>query len=239
MIITVFLILFFQGKSMDSVNNSQEYAKELTRIYNRFNKHFWNKELPEVIITFVPTLKSSGHITTKKVWIQEDDKEAKYELNISAYEIDRTREEICATLLHEQCHLYNMLHGIEDTSNHKLYHNKAFKKTAEDHGLDVEYVNSSKGWSDTKLDEKTCAYVKKLNIKTFSYKREYVYKGSNLKRYACPVCKEKGPVVYSVTAQNVLCGFCKSNLIYSPTKKSRQKGLSGYRPSTDEKPQRN
>ena len=125
----------------------------------------------------------------------------------------------CATLLHEQCHLYNLLHGIKDTSNHNRYHNKRFKKVAEEHGLIVEYYTSV-GWSKTSLSEETKAYVKKLNIKTFKYRRKYVYKGSNLRRFSCPICN--GPKVYSIKDQGVLCGNCKIPLVYIPTEKVAQ-----------------
>jgi hypothetical protein len=203
---------------MNDVTNAQEYEKELTRIFNRFNNHFWNNELPEVIITFVPTQKAYGHITTSKVWVS-DDGSSKYELNISAYFFDRSPDEMCATLLHEQCHLYNMINNRQDTSNHNRYHNKVFKKTAEDHGLIVSY-DKSIGWSHSELTEESKAYVRKLNIKSFAYKRDYVYKGSNLRRFSCPKCE--GPVVYSVQDQHVLCGFCKTPLVYMPKKKAIQ-----------------
>ncbi len=203
---------------MNSVSNAREYEKELTRIFDRFNKHFWESALPEVIITFVPTQKAYGHMTTGPVWISRDGN-SKYELNISAYTIDRNPEEVCATLLHEQCHLYNLLHDIKDTSNHNRYHNKRFKKVAEEHGLIVEYYTSV-GWSKTSLSEETKAYVKKLNIKTFKYRRKYVYKGSSLRRFSCPICN--GPKVYSIKDQGVLCGNCKIPLVYMPTEKVTQ-----------------
>ena len=201
---------------MDSVSNAKEYAKELTRIFNRFNKHFWDEELPEVIITFVPTLKALGHMSGSPVWVSEDGS-SKYELNISAYTINRTPDEICATLLHEQVHLYCNIHDIKETSNHNRYHNKRFKKLAEDHGLIVSYAPSI-GWSNTELTDKSKAYVKKLNIKTFQYKKDYHRKGSNLLRFSCPICK--GATVYAVTDQHVLCGDCGVPLIYMPKEKA-------------------
>ena len=202
---------------MAAVSNAKEYEKELTRIFNRFNHKYWNDELPEVIITFVPTLKAYGHMTSNPVWVSENES-PKYELNIDAYSLDRSPEEICATLLHEQVHLYCNIHKINDTSNHNRYHNKRFKSVAEDHGLVVSYSDSI-GWSLTELNEDAKKYVKKLNIKPFEFRREHVYKGSNLKRFTCPICGI--PKVYSVANQNVLCGNCLVSLVEAPRKKGK------------------
>lgn len=201
---------------MRHLTNAQEYEQELTRIFNRFNKHFWNNELPDVIITFVPTLKAHGHVTASPVW-HSNGGDSKYELNISAYTIDRAPNEICATLLHEQCHLYNLIHNITDTSNMGRYHNKNFKNVAEDHGLVVNRIDSY-GWSDTSLTDASRAYVKKLNIKTFTYSRARTSKGKNLKRFSCPQCGR--PKVYAAKDQHVLCGYCHIPLVYMPTDKA-------------------
>ena len=56
---------------MADVTNSKDIEKELTRIFDRFNHHFWNDELPEVIITFKPTRNAHGHMTVEKVWISD------------------------------------------------------------------------------------------------------------------------------------------------------------------------
>ena len=119
------------------IENTKEIGKELTRIFDRFNHHFYNDELPEVIITFKPTKGAHGHMSTAPVWISETSDD-KYELNISAYTMNRTPQEVCQTLLHEQAHLYNIIHNITDCTSQGRYHNKNFKKTCEEHGLICE-----------------------------------------------------------------------------------------------------
>ena len=64
---------------MSEIENTKEIGKELTRIFDRFNHHFYNDELPEVIITFKPTKGAHGHMTTAPVWISETSDD-KYEL---------------------------------------------------------------------------------------------------------------------------------------------------------------
>lgn len=187
-----------------------EFEKELTRIYNRLNHHFWNDELPEVIITFKPTKGALGHISSQAVWIS-DIKDNKYELNISAYTLNRDPYEICETILHEQCHLYNIIHDITDCSNYGRYHNSNFKHTAEEHGLNV-HRSKHFGWSQTTLDNEARKYIAKLNIKRISYKYTKENKSKTLIRYICPSCMETR--AWTSSSQYLICGYCKERLIH-------------------------
>ena len=206
----------FWRSIMTDIENSKDIEKELTRIFDRFNHHFWNDELPAVIITFKPTKGAHGHMTTAPVWLS-DTAEDKYELNISAYTINRTPQEICETLLHEQVHLYCNIHKIENCTNNGRYHNANFKKVAEDHGLICKKMGYY-GWADTELSDDALKYFKRLNIKQFAY--HYVkpepQKGT-LKRYQCPECLKT--VAWLSSEQNILCGDCYVPLVFSPTKK--------------------
>lgn len=198
---------------MNNINNSKDIEKELTRIFDRFNHHFWNDELPSVIITFKPTKGRYGHMSSMPVWISYTEKN-KYELNISAYTINRPPIEICSTLLHEQVHLYCNLHQINNCSNHGRYHNKNFKKVAEEHGL-ICQPTTYYGWSKTTLSDDAIKYFKKLNIKQFAYHyiKPIPQKGT-LMRYQCPKCQKT--LAWLSSEQNVLCGDCKVPLVFSP-----------------------
>ena len=201
---------------MTNIDNSKDIEKELTRIFNRFNHHFWDDELPDVIITFKPTKGAYGHMTSAPVWIS-DTAEDKYELNISAFDMNRPPQEICETLLHEQCHLYNNIHEIKDCSNHGRYHNAKFKKAAESHGLICDKQEHF-GWSITSFNDESLIYFKRLNIKQFTYyyQKPTPIKGT-LMRYQCPKCKKT--IAWLTKAQSILCGKCKVELKYSPVLK--------------------
>lgn len=200
---------------MPDIESSKDIEKELTRIFDRFNHHFWNDELPDVMITFTPIKGTHGHMTSIPVWIS-DTAEDKYELNISAYTIDRSPQEICATLLHEQCHLYCRVNKIKETSNKHRYHNKKFKQIAEAHGLDCE-KHEYLGWTITTLSAEGLKYFKRLNIKQFAYRYEKPkHKKRTLMRYQCPSCKETKAWVAS--EQNIICGNCLVPLIDTPAK---------------------
>ena len=195
---------------MDTIKTAKEYETELTRIYDRFNHRYWNDELPEVIITFTATRQALGHMTSWHAWRSEDGS-GKYELNVSAYTIDRSPEEICETILHEQCHLYNIIHNVIDCTNKGRYHNKHFKYVAEDHGLIVKR-DPSYGWNNTSLDDKAKAYVSKLKVKKFEYHRERPRKTrSSYTKITCVGCGKTS--VYASRTVSVLCGLCGSMLL--------------------------
>lgn len=54
-----------------TIASGYEYEKELTRVYNRFNKHFWNNELPEVLITIIPKKYSHGYLSSAPRWVEK------------------------------------------------------------------------------------------------------------------------------------------------------------------------
>lgn len=62
--------------------------------------------------------------------------------------------EVCATLLQEMAHLYNLQNGIQDVSNNGYYHNMKFKATAEAHGLHIE-KHPRYGWTVATVTPKT------------------------------------------------------------------------------------
>ena len=62
-------------------------------------------------------------------------------------------------MLHEMAHLYNMVHGIKDTSSQSgAYHNKRFKETAEAHGLHIEQ-HPKYGWTVTYPTEELLDFI--------------------------------------------------------------------------------
>ena len=122
-------------------------AGQLEKMFRALNTRFFDGKLPEPVITLKKTPGAYGHITCGKTWIAGT--EQRHEINISTATLDRPIEETTATLLHEMCHLYNMVNGIKDTSGGgNSYHNKLFKRTAEAHGLMVDH-SKQYGWTIT------------------------------------------------------------------------------------------
>ena len=111
-----------------------------------FNEELFGGELPPVVITLQSSPKSNGHISCGKIWRVESDR--RHEINISVEHLDRNMEYVCATLVHELCHLYAMVHNLADTSKYGRYHNRVFKNIAEQHGIIVSQAKYI-GWSVT------------------------------------------------------------------------------------------
>lgn len=129
----------------------------LEKCFRLVNADLFDNELPTPMITCVPTSRAYAHITVYPVW--DTKRGNKYELNISsAYLTTRPLEEVVASMIHEACHLLNIIHNVPDTSNNGVYHNKQFKRTAEEHGLTV--TRSDKyGWSHTTPGDPVLQFV--------------------------------------------------------------------------------
>ncbi len=143
------------------------------------------------------------------------------EINISAEYLNRPTENIISTLLHEMCHLYAMENGIKDTSNGGHYHNKEFKRIAEERDLKISYGKYI-GWSITEPTENLMKTIKKYKLDTTM---DYVRMGgradgggdsnngenkppkkkTSTRKYICPVC---GNSVRATKDVNIGCLDC-------------------------------
>ncbi|MCM1220929.1 MAG: SprT-like domain-containing protein [Lachnospiraceae bacterium] len=194
-----------------------EHNKFLENAFQILNHVYFNDELPETVITIQSSQRTYGHITIQKVW--RDSWDTYHEINISAEHLNRPIENVIATLLHECCHLYAMENNIQDTSNNGRYHNKRFKKIAEERDLRISHAQYI-GWSVTEPTEKLKAFIKKYNLdKQFNYVRMGAYiptggtdgtakppkKKSSTRKYICPQCKNS---VRATKDVNILCMDC-------------------------------
>ena len=198
---------------MDSI---KEYETELTRIYDRLNKEYWSCELPEVmlLISDQKGVKKYGDIETNPHWTNGDKEQGKYIIHIYTNVLKQGEEKLLETILHEQCHLYAMINNIEDCTYQ--YHNKKFKKIAEEHHLIVNQI-SRYGFGSTELDEEAKKLIKKMKIKKFNYLPSNKLTTGPLKtKMICPVCRVTNAYVSST--QNLICGFCNKNLIVETKK---------------------
>lgn len=134
-------------------------VKKTEELFDLFNQHFYDGELARPAITVSPDggRGAYGWCSVQELWKTE--REMYREINIYAEYLDRPMTEVCATMLHEMAHLYNLLHEVEDTSNNGYYHNMKFKATAEAHGLRIE-KHQKYGWTITTLAPEAEAWVK-------------------------------------------------------------------------------
>lgn len=198
------------------VTTMQDLQILLQGMYTRINDHFFNGELEKIIFTFEAGYKkgSYGWIYTVKDWQQG--KEERYAINISCDYLDRPKEAIISTLMHEMCHLYALQNEIQDTSRSGIYHNKKFKDIAEKHGLNVQEADKI-GFSVTSLKAETAEWLKD-NI-TFSeiaiYKKKPVLAEKVAKpkqssrKYVCPCC---GLIVRATKECRIKCIDCDAEM---------------------------
>jgi len=105
---------------------------------------------PRATISIGRSEKVHGHFTPWTPWKNES--EQFHEIFLSASSFQRGARATLGTLLHEMAHSLDTKEGRKGTSGDG-YHNKTFKKTAEEiFGLEIGQVKS-KGWTDTKVPD--------------------------------------------------------------------------------------
>lgn len=178
---------------MKQTVKTSRVAGQLEKMFRLLNAHFFDGELPEVVISLKKTVGAYGHFTCGKVWQAGD--ERRYEINISSPTLNRPIEETCATLLHEMCHLACAVgyaskildadgtpEPIKDTSNNGVYHNKRFKSMAEAHGLEVEH-HPKYGWTITSPGVDLLDFIEQQGCRTCRWSRVF----------PCWMCSERSP----------------------------------------------
>ena len=179
--------------------------KELYRIFNIINSDKFNNELPEPVITIQKTKgRHLGHFTVDRVWrnkdnivdddveVTESDTSAQYEINLNpAHFYERTAAEIVETLIHECCHFWNKIKGINDGN-----HNKKFKAIAERVGLICER-GQNVGYGYTSLSDELAVWVDEVCnpdeevFKYYSASKKPMWTKVRQKKtfkYTCPCC---------------------------------------------------
>lgn len=190
-----------------------ETVEWLGKLYNYANEQLFNSELKRPVITVQTCERNKylGWFTTQKVWRENADDDGEYEINMSAQFLSRSVYEIASTMIHEMCHHYAQVNNLQDTSRSNTYHNKLFKKIAEEHGLHVECVQTI-GWSHTSLTDDTKELID-VFLEHFPAKliyRQAPIKGGRVKtsstrKYMCGCC---GNSVRATKAVNIMCADC-------------------------------
>ena len=216
-------------------------AAQLEKMFRLLNEHFYNGQLPEVVISLKKTVGAYGHFTCGKVW--QAGNERRYEINISSATLNRPIEQTCSTLLHEMAHLACAVgYGntekdengnplpIKDTSGSgNTYHNKRFKAMAEAHGLEIgkhpkygwtitspnlellDFIEQQ-GWQDLQMVEG----VNLLDILGTLPKGAAGTSGrkkpTSTRKYICPKC---GNSCRATKTINIICGDCMEKMVVS------------------------
>lgn len=200
------------------ITTMAELQAALQAAFNAINRDFYSGELEKVIITVKEGRKEDtlGTFYNAKEWVQNG--KERHEINISANYIgQRTVEQTITTLMHEIVHLYNFQNNIKDTSRSGIYHNKKFKQTAEEHGLEVQFADNI-GWSLTKPTPQTAKWIaENIKIKSFGvYKKVADSVGGgktktkqSMVKKVCPRC---GNIARVTSEYKLICGECMKEM---------------------------
>jgi predicted SprT family Zn-dependent metalloprotease len=93
----------------------------LQEAYDHFNEALFGGELPDVFITYQRRSHMRGFFGANR-FSERGGKSGRHELALNPdHFVDRTDEQICSTLVHEQCHVWQHMRG---TASSRGYHNK-------------------------------------------------------------------------------------------------------------------
>lgn len=195
--------------------------QKLEDLFEQFNNKFYDGQVQVPVITVSPDMTKGayGWCTSWKAWKKADisenvvDKQEEsvgyYEINLCAEHLARPFTEVCATLIHEMVHLWNLQNEVQDTSRGGTYHNKKFKQVAEEHGLIIEQ-HPKYGWTITTLNNEAKAFIDGMNEKGFDIYRSKLPKfkaasSSSSRKYVCPSCCL---IIRATKEVHVICAEC-------------------------------
>ena len=207
------------------IDKMSRLTGQLEKCFRLLNDELFDGQLPQCMITVVPSARSYAHYTPSLVWSCKGD--SRHEINISSAYLYRPLENILASLTHEMTHCYNdCVLNIQDTSNNGVYHNKQFKKAAEEHGL-VVTQSEKYGWSHTEPGDRLLQFVldhdelREIEMNRNGYDLIQVSIGTHAsnggsvvtptmtkghsRKWVCPQC---GTIIRSNKPVRVICADC-------------------------------
>lgn len=198
-----------EAPTADGAMKMSETIQNLETIFDKLNSLYFEGKLAKPVITVQSTPRAYGHCSTKKIWKNEAENEAMYEINIGAEFLNRSIDNTAATLLHEMVHLHCMENGISDTCQNGRYHNGNFKKECEARDLAVEYDRAN-GHAYTSPTEAFTEKLKEAGVDmSIKFARIQPTKKAKAERamftYTCPHC---GQTFRTSAVLNIKCGDC-------------------------------
>lgn len=205
-------------KTKKSITDMSTLTIQLEKAFDMLNADIFESKLSKPVITVVPTKGAYGHYTLKNMWVVNE--QGKREINISSYTLKRSLLQTITTLVHEMVHMYNdTVLGVTDCSRKGYYHNKHFKKCAEEHWLICEKCEMY-GWAETKPSEKLVEWINNhkelkeiemyhigvMNSKGGTDKKAK----SHSHKYVCPKCRN---IARTTKVMGLICKDCKQELV--------------------------
>ena len=116
----------------NSTSPTQQIYSDVESAYQWFNHRLFDSRLPNCILTFQRHPKTMGYVSANR-WVNRSGTEKAHELAINPeYLIGSTIEEVFQTLVHEQCHIWQVCYG---SPSRRGYHNREWAIKMADIGL--------------------------------------------------------------------------------------------------------
>lgn len=153
-------------------------------------------EVPDVVLIVGPdtsrgaqTFTKLGHFWADR-WSVEETQTP--EVLLVGERLNRSAEDVFATILHEAVHALAFGRKIQDTDKSGKRHNKHFKRMAEEMGLEVAPVDKVRGYAFTSLPLETALKyqdtIDKLSEALSLYRRPVVGKGKTSRNLLKATC---------------------------------------------------
>lgn len=111
---------------------TKDFYDFLQELYQIFNNEFFDKSLPNCLITVQRRKRVMGYFSANR-WVNNDEKIKVHELALNpTYFASCNFIELFQTIVHEMCHLWQFEHGKPSV---KTYHNKEWANKMESIGL--------------------------------------------------------------------------------------------------------
>lgn len=139
------------------MNKTSNIIAQIENMYNFFNRELDAKLPEDIVFSLIPNRGRANYYGwfARSRWVCSENR--LHEINIASDYLNRSINDIAETLIHEMTHLKNAVNNIKDCTPTQ-YHNKNFKKQAEEFGLKVEKMRN-RGYASTSLDEKAMRIV--------------------------------------------------------------------------------
>lgn len=207
---------------MSAIKTIPQLTMALQVMYARYNTHCFGSALPsDCVISLEPSgkRKAYGWFTTCETW--ETTAGKAFGIVIAQDFLDRGELNVEITLIHEMCHLYAQIKGIQDTSRSGKYHNDKFREIAEKAGL-ICTKEPGNGWATREMGlplrewRSENSIIQEIDLQYIAPDLEKPKqkggKKSGFFKYVCPTC---GKTARTTTELFLSCGGTV-NAVHAP-----------------------
>ncbi len=153
--------------------NAVELTIALSAVWKAVQEN--HPEVPHVVLLAAPNPHTNtnvlGHFAALRWTGRKGDGGNLHEVVVVAEHLNRSAEDIVATLLHEAAHALNFARGVYDCSRSQ-YHNRKFEAAAKELGLDVTQV-AHYGFALTAMPAET---AQRYNAETEALRRVLMHR---------------------------------------------------------------